>query len=477
VAAIGTAVVLLEGTRAPLGPTLAVLVVAYAGLAVVVLTDGRGGRAPRSPVSERRAEPGANQSDSLTGRLVLTISGGLLALAVVVPPTQSHDVWAYAMYGRVVSQHHASPYVHPPSAYRHDPAFHRMDRVWQRTKSVYGPAFTAVSAGGMAVAGTSPLAARLFFQGLAALAVALALYLVWRQTRSPTAVACLGVNPLMIVSVVNGAHNDALVGLAILGAVLLVGRRRPELAGLCLAAATLVKLTALLPFVAVGLWVWRRQGFRAAARLAAVGLTLLAVGYVVAGGKLVLGPLQSAQLHNSGASVWNQLRRHLTFNAIATGLRGGVAGHQVRHQLSTLATGAVLGLSGLLVARRLHHENPAIVAGAAVVAYLLLGFYVLPWYLAWGLPTLALAWRSKFTWIALLHGALLHLAYVPDPREFPPLGSGKIPLTTVEHLRFDFTVYWLPAIELLLVIAIVVSSLRRHPRQDANLQPATAKFT
>jgi hypothetical protein len=69
------------------------------------------------------------------------------------------------------------------------------------------------------------------------------------------------------------------------------------------------------------------------------------------------------------------------------------------------------------------------------------------------------------------------LAYVPDPREFPPLGSGKIPLTTVEHLRFDFTVYWLPAIELLLVIAIVVSSLRRHPRQDANLQPATAKFT
>jgi hypothetical protein len=150
----------------------------------------------------------------------------------------------------------------------------------------------------------------------------------------------------------------------------------------------------------------------------------------------------------------------------------------VRHQLSTLATGAVLGLSGLLVARRLHHENPAIVAGAAVVAYLLLGFYVLPWYLAWGLPTLALAWRSKFTWIALLHGGLLHLAYVPDPREFPPLGSGKIPLTTVEHLRFDFTVYWLPAIELLLVIAIVVSSLRRRPRrQDADLQPATAKFT
>jgi hypothetical protein len=443
VAALGTAIVLLEGMHAPLGPTLAVLVVAYAGLAVVVLTDNK---------------------PALSGPLVMIISGGLLALAVVVPPTESHDVWAYAMYGRIVSVHHASPYVHPPTAYKHDPAFSRMDRVWQHSKSVYGPAFTAVSAAGMVVAGSSPLAARLFFQGLAALAVALALSLVWRRTRSATAVACLGVNPLVIISVVNGAHNDALVGLAILGAVLLVDKRRPELAGACLAAAALIKLTAVLPFIAVGVWVWRRQGFRPAARMAAVGLTLLGVGYVAAGGKLVLGPLQTAQLHNSGASVWNQLRRHLTFNAIANGLRGGPAGHQVRHQLSTLATGAVLGFSGLLVARRLHHENPAIVAGAAVVAYLLLGFYVLPWYLAWGLPVLALAWRSKFTWIALLHGALLHLAYVPDPREFPPLGFGKLPLTAVEHIRYDFTVYWLPAFELLVVIAIVVSSLRRPRR-------------
>jgi len=444
VAATGTAASLLEGSRAALAPTLVVTFVAYAGLAGLLLTD-----------RDRDTGP--------TGRVVLTVSGGLLALAVIVPPTQSHDVWAYATYGRIVSAHHASPYRHSPAAYPNDPAFHRMDKIWQKTRSVYGPAFTAVSAGATALVGTSSIGARLFFQSLAALAVALMLWLIWRHTRSPTAVALLGVNPLVIISVVNGGHNDALVGLAILGAVLLVGDHRWELAGLCLAGAALVKLTAGLPFLAIALWVWRRHGLRAAWRMCVVGGAVVAVGYLVAGGKLVLGPLESAQLHNSGASVWNQLRRHLTFQAIADGLRGGVAGHQVRHQLSTIATGAVLGLSGLVVGRRLHHDNPAILAGAAVVAYLLLGFYVLPWYLMWGLPVLALAWRSKFTWVAVLHGALLHFAYVPDPRQFPPLGFGKIPLTVAESIRYNFTVYWLPGFELLLVLAIVVMS-RRKPR-------------
>jgi len=74
-------------------------------------------------------------------------------------------------YGRIVSAHHASPYLHSPAKYPNDPAFHRMDLIWQKTRSVYGPAFTAVSAGATAVVGASSLGARLFFQGLAAVAV------------------------------------------------------------------------------------------------------------------------------------------------------------------------------------------------------------------------------------------------------------------------------------------------------------------
>ena len=40
---------------------------------------------------------------------------------------------------------------------------------------------------------------------------------------------------------------------------------------------------------------------------------------------------------------------------------------------------------------------------------------MLPWYVFWGLGAFALAWRSRLTWLALLQGAVLHLAYVPDP--------------------------------------------------------------
>ena len=48
--------------------------------------------------------------------------------------------------------------------------------------------------------------------------------LVWRRTRHPAAVAIIGLNPLVVVSVVNGAHNDAWVGLLVLVGVLLVDR-------------------------------------------------------------------------------------------------------------------------------------------------------------------------------------------------------------------------------------------------------------
>ena len=141
------------------GTTL--LVVALAAFAVVLL-------------AERRAP-------FLNRKVVVGASGALILAAVLVPPTSSKDIWAHAMYGRIVSVHHASPYVHVPAEYPSDPTVARMATAWRHTPSVYGPAFTAVSAVGTAAAGGSPLAQRLFFQFLSALAVMLALLLLARR--------------------------------------------------------------------------------------------------------------------------------------------------------------------------------------------------------------------------------------------------------------------------------------------------------
>src|SRR5436190_22141806 len=106
----------------------------------------------------------------LTRRVLLAAAVGGAALALIAPPVGSTDVSSYAVYGRMVAVHHASPYTHVPADYPNDPWYARMATFWHHTGSVYGPLFTGVSAAAMAVAGTSFLATRLFFQLLAALA-------------------------------------------------------------------------------------------------------------------------------------------------------------------------------------------------------------------------------------------------------------------------------------------------------------------
>ena len=145
------------------------------------------------------------------------------------------------------------------------------------------------------------------------------------------------------------------------------------------------------------------------------------------------------------------------------GLSGGVAGHIVRQRVSGWATAAVMALTALLVARRLDHSEPALVAGAGVLAYTLLGAYVLPWYLIWGLPVLMLAWRSRLTWLAMLYGALLNLAYVPDPKLIGHVDKLYL-LTPLQRLQLDIFQIWVPLVELAIIAIVLVMTLRR-PRE------------
>src|SRR5438552_752658 len=127
---------------------------------------------------------------------------------------------------------------------------------WRPYGTVYGPVFTLASAQGMKAAGDSALRARLFFQLLAALAVAAAMALVWRRTRDAGAVAFVGLNPVLAVGVVNGGHNDVLVGLAVLAGVLVAMDDRPAMAGLLLGTGALVKVVVVLPVLALA---WRSR--------------------------------------------------------------------------------------------------------------------------------------------------------------------------------------------------------------------------
>jgi hypothetical protein len=66
------------------------------------------------------------------------------AAAVLSSPRESHDLWSYVEYGRMLAVHGVSPYLHTPSQFPHDPFFRLVD--WRQTPSVYGPVFNEFAA-------------------------------------------------------------------------------------------------------------------------------------------------------------------------------------------------------------------------------------------------------------------------------------------------------------------------------------------
>src|SRR5204862_3159906 len=138
---------------------------------------------------------------------------------------------------------------------------------WRHARTVYGPLFTAASALIATIAGRSAVAARVLFQAASGLAVLVSGFLLNRAGAPRWAVPAVLLNPLLIVGVVNGGHNDALVGLFVVSAAIAADRGRPVGAGLLLAAAMGIKAPAVLAAAALAVWLWRRAGPRAAGRL------------------------------------------------------------------------------------------------------------------------------------------------------------------------------------------------------------------
>jgi hypothetical protein len=363
---------LLIGTPLRPIPSLLLLVTALLGIVVVTLVPGM-----RTGV--RRGT-------------VVVLGAPLLVLAVAVAPHGSHDLWSYAMYGRMVSHYHASPYRHIPAEYPLDPLRHLVS--WTHTKSVYGPVFTALSTVLMTAAGASTLLARLAFQGTAALALVAIVAMLWRRDVSPVGLALLVLNPVVIIGIVNGGHNDLLVGGLALAAVFRLQQQRPVVAGALLATAGLIKVSALLAAAAALVWAWRRWERRAVVAMAATMAAMVVGAYAAAGGLVAVVPLTSAASRWSHASVWQLVSK--------------VAPQLALSSVPFLVIAAVV----LAVARRWRVDpSPSLVMGAALLAYLLAAPYVMPWYLGWALPLLAIRWDSVLARVAFLYAALLFVAY------------------------------------------------------------------
>ncbi len=234
---------------------------------------------------------------------------------------------------------------------------------------------------------------RLFYQGLAAVAVAIACRVVWRRTRSAGAVAFLAVNPVVALYLVNGGRNDILVGLAMLGAVVLAADGRESAAGVVGALGALVKLTGLVGVVALLVSVGMRRGRAAAIRLGVGAGSVVALGYLLAGPSAVLTPMNTAGSLYSRSSVWKLL---------------GMAGVALP---STRVAVGLVGLAVLVVLFRTRREPAETTVPAALTTLTVGATYTLPGYAAWSLPTAALDHTSHVSRIVAAQAVVLVAVY------------------------------------------------------------------
>ena len=120
---------------------------------------------------------------------------------------------------RVVTVHHADPYVVTPARYPRDVSAAQASAQWATQTEPDGPAWVALGAVPALVAGDSHVAVQLLYRILAAAGILAALGLVALRTGSARAVAFLGWSPLIALHYSGGGHNDAWMVVALVAAV------------------------------------------------------------------------------------------------------------------------------------------------------------------------------------------------------------------------------------------------------------------
>lgn len=305
------------------------------------------------------------------GAILLFVAG-----FAVAPVLLSHDVYSYVDYARLGVQHGLDPYVHPPLAAPEDPAYAEV--TWTEATSAYGPLFTLA---------TYPLAwlpvgaAVAVLKGVAALSVlglaAISSHLAKAQGVDPLRAATMvALNPLVLVHVVGGAHNDGLTMLLAMLGVAAVLAGRDLLAGAALVAAVAAKASAafIAPFALLGSA--QRSRLLAGALGATVAISIAA--YLAFGWDW---------LNGFGIAGENQDRTSYMSIPITTARLIGLDPDAVQLAAALLFAAAV----AYLLAWTWRGGDWIRAAAWTALALLLATAWLLPWYLIWLLPLAAIS--------------------------------------------------------------------------------------
>lgn len=316
---------------------------------------------------------------------------------LVAPPLFSHDIYSYAAQGEMMS-HHIDPYQFGPNVLGIGAPYQRLvDQIWGNAPAPYGPLFLQLAGFMVDLSFHNELATIVLLRllevgGVVMIAIGVPM-LARSYGRDPGAAFVLGaLNPIVILELVGGAHNDALmVGFLVLG-VAVARRGRPVLGILLCTLGTAIKVPAAIGILYIG-WTWLgtgvpwRERIRSVITAGLVSLGIMALLSVMAG----LGWRWVLNL-DTPATVTSWLAPATGIGLLLTRIVHGVgihiAGHYIRSltRVLGLTAAAVLGVWFLWNSDRFGMLRSM---GATLVLVVVLGPVVQPWYLSWGFVALA----------------------------------------------------------------------------------------
>jgi len=396
------------------GARAAGLVATYAGIAVLVgawLHLGRLLAAGRASSSRRLV-------------LLALVAWGLPLLCG--PVLFSRDLFAYAAQGREVVSG-INPYQHGPAALGGGPYLRFVSHMWWNAPSPYGPFFLGLDrlivgeAGGHVMAAVVVL--RLLAAGGVVLVAAAVAWLAPACGVEPAEALWLGVlNPLVLLHILSGGHNEGLM-LGLLLAGLALARQRHFAAGLvlCLLAAA-VKIPASLGVIYVAAdWVaaapdgaaraWAALRATATAAVTAVVMTV----WAGLGWGWVRALTTPARIRSSLAPVTDlgQL-----VGKVMTRIHASYPASQAVSTARFAGLTAAVVTAGVLFAGRIRRPSAAGI-GLSLLALAVLGPVLHPWYLLWGLVPLAAAGAGRLRPLLIWASAGMSLLVLPDGRPAP----------------------------------------------------------
>ncbi|MEA4945214.1 MAG: polyprenol phosphomannose-dependent alpha 1,6 mannosyltransferase MptB [Propionicimonas sp.] len=355
-------------------------------------------------------------------RRLFWLGFGLSAATALVLPLTSADVLMYAAYGRLQVLG-LDPYdITPADIFRqeYDPVLTLTERPWQDTPSVYGPLASGSQWLAATLGGDSMHHVVFWLQMFSVIPFLVIGALVYRMARDDQATQTRAVlftllNPILIWSVVAGAHNEAFT-LVFAIVALWFYRRSPLLAGIGIGLAGTIKVSLVFYGLAM-LWGYRRD-WRKALQLCLGAVIPLVVAYGIVMPKSLFAASRNVGYVSAGSwAPWldtplTWLLGLSTARSIVSAL-GWIAMVAIGWMLSrVLPWKLVPGQVSITDPRR---EPLTIAVRTAVVltaAWLLSSPYTLSWYdlIAW--VPLGLMTVSRLEPLLMLRGAFLSAAYV-----------------------------------------------------------------